>query len=375
MKGETAELSKLKQNEREEKTTLKEKVKKKESGRRLKRKENAKVSAQHVVQVQVAPKPGDNLLKATAETAVITAMIGVRPGENLFREKKRGRPCKELLQQQQDQVLQNLHFKLNRFTPTDKKFVLERFNGMLDSILLSLLKGGEKEKKEKVPTKKAIEKAAAKAADKKAAEDTMTKAAVGAADADKKSVEEAHTETVGAPEPAVKDAACGSAVTAEPTPEESLPQIAEPKEAEAIVAAVVELGAVEKEVGRLKLEIERLIEVGRERQRALKQLEDDVESIFERLGELESGEAKAAAAEVLERRFIALEDQVREAKAREVAKPDTFAVEAYAMRRVEILWLWYQEREAETAMRARLELERLEREIERLERYHEYDDD
>ena len=78
------------------------------------------MSAQNVVaavQVQVATTPGDNLLKATAETAVITAMTGVKPGENLFREKKRGRPCKELLQQQQDQVLQNLHFKLNSLHP------------------------------------------------------------------------------------------------------------------------------------------------------------------------------------------------------------------------------------------------------------------
>ena len=110
-------------------------------------KEKTKVSARDIVatvQVQVAPKSGDNLLKATAETEVITAMIGVKPGENLFREKKRGRPCKELLQQQQDQALQNLHFKLNRFTPTDKKFVLERFDEMLGSILLSLLKGGGK---------------------------------------------------------------------------------------------------------------------------------------------------------------------------------------------------------------------------------------
>ena len=90
---------------------------------------------------------------------------------------------------------------------------------------------------------------------------------------------------------------------------------------------VVELGAVGKEVDRLKLEIERLIEVGRERQRGLKQLDDDVESIFERLGELESVEAKAAAAKVLERRLIALEDQEREAKAREVAKPEACAVE------------------------------------------------
>ena len=96
MKGETAELSKLMQNKREEKTTSKASVsQKRERGRRLKRKENAKLSAPNVVaavQVQVAPKPGDNLLKATAETEVITAMIGVRPGENLFREKKRGRP-------------------------------------------------------------------------------------------------------------------------------------------------------------------------------------------------------------------------------------------------------------------------------------------
>ena len=58
----------------------------------------------------------------------------------------------------------------------------------------------------------------------------------------------------------------------------------------------------------------------------MKQLDGDVESIFARLGELESGEAKAAAAEILERRLIALEDQNREAKAREVAKPETFAV-------------------------------------------------
>ena len=57
-----------------------------------------------------------------------------------------------------------------------------------------------------------------------------------------------------------------------------------------------------------------------ERERALKQLDDDVESIFARLGELESEEAKAAAAGVLERRLIALEDQNREAKARELER-------------------------------------------------------
>ena len=82
------------QSKREEKTTSKASVsQKKERGRRLKRKENAKLSAQNVVaavQVQVAPKPGDNLPKAIAETEVM--MIGSRPGENLFREKKRDPP-------------------------------------------------------------------------------------------------------------------------------------------------------------------------------------------------------------------------------------------------------------------------------------------
>ena len=150
----------------------------------------------------------------------------------------------------------------------------------------------------------------------------------------------------------MKGVAAESDVTV-PVPEESLPQIAEPKEAEAIVAAVIELGAVDHEleierlievgrerqralnadvkaivaaadctsswedmpdIDRLKLEIERLIEVGRERQRALKQLDGDVESIFERLGELESGEAKAAAAEVLERRLGNIEGDLVERK-------------------------------------------------------------
>jgi len=214
MKGETAELSKLMQNKREEKTTLRKEVfTKKERGerRRLRRKENAKVSAQNfdaAVQVQVAPKPGDNLFKAIAETEVVAAVVCMRPGVNLFREvKKRGRPPKELLQEQEAQVLQ----KLYRLTATDKKFVLVSLDAILDSILSQ--REGEKEKKIKVPTKKAIEKAAAKAADKKAAEDATTKAAAGAADADKKSVEETNTETVG-PEPEVKE-------------------IAEPKEAEA----------------------------------------------------------------------------------------------------------------------------------------------
>ena len=83
---------------------------------------------------------------------------------------------------------------------------------------------------------------------------------------------------------------------------------------EATVAANEGYRAGDKELDRLKLETERLIEVGRERQRALKQLDGDVESIFERLGELESGEAKAAAAEVLERRLGNIEDDLVERK-------------------------------------------------------------
>ena len=53
-------------------------------------------------------------------------------------------------------------------------------------------------------------------------------------------------EAVAAPEPEVKEVAAGSAVTAESAPEESLPQIAEPKEVQVIVAAIVQLGAVEE---------------------------------------------------------------------------------------------------------------------------------
>jgi len=208
----------------------------------------------------------------------------------------RGRPPKE---SQESKVLT----KLKMFTKKDQELMLARFADMLDLLTFDIVKGrGEMEQKakkakEKVPTKKAIEKAAAEAADKKASEDAITKAAAGAADEPEPQIEEPDVKGV---------VAAGSDVTA-PAPEESLPQIAEPKEAEAIVAAVVELGARE-EVDRLKLEIGRLIEVGRERQRALKQLDDDVESIFERLGELESGGAKAAAADVLERRLKNIEE-------------------------------------------------------------------
>ena len=100
MKGETAELSKLMQTKREEKTTpRKEVITKKERGksRKLSRREKAKVSAraQNVVaavQVQVAAMPGDPLLEATAANEVIVSKL--KPGENLFRRevKKRGRP-------------------------------------------------------------------------------------------------------------------------------------------------------------------------------------------------------------------------------------------------------------------------------------------
>jgi len=383
MKGETAELSKLMQNKREEKTTLRKEVfTKKERGerRRLRRKENAKVSAQNfdaAVQVQVAPKPGDNLFKAIAETEVVAAVI-CKPGVNLFREvKKRGRPPKELLQEQEAQVLQ----KLYRLTATDKKFVLVSLDAILDSILSQ--REGEKEKKIKVPTKKAIEKAAAKAADKKAAEDAMTKAAAGAADEPEPQIEEPDVKGVAAvvelgavdheleierlievgrerqralkiEEPDVKGVAAGSDCL-------SL--------REATVAANEGYRAGDKELDRLKLEIERLIEVGRERQRALKQLDGDVESIFQRLGELESGEAKTAAAGVLERRLTALEEDTKSIYGFE-------SWQAYGRQRVEILWLWYQERVAEQTRGATLELERVEREIERLERYHgPYDSD
>ena len=61
MKGETAELSKLMQNKREEKSTPRKKVLKKERGKSgLSRKEKAKVSARDIVatvQVQVASMP------------------------------------------------------------------------------------------------------------------------------------------------------------------------------------------------------------------------------------------------------------------------------------------------------------------------------
>ena len=311
MKGETAELSKLMQSKREEKTTSKVSVsQKKERGRRLKRKENAKLSAPNfvaTVQVQVAPKPGDNLSKAIAETEVM--MIGLRPGKNLFREKEKGPPKPK--ESSESKVLT----KLKQFTKKDQELMLARFADMLDLLTFDIVKGrGEMGQEQKA--KKAMEKAAGKKAAEEAKAAAGPKVEMPTAAGHKEEADEPEPQIE---EPDVKGVAAESDVVS-PVPEESLPQIAEPKEAEAIVAAVVELGAVEKEVGRLKLETERLVEAGRERERALKQLDGDVESIFARLGELESEEAKAAAAGVLERRLIALEDQNREAKARELER-------------------------------------------------------
>ena len=96
------------------------------------------------MQVKVATKPEDNLFEAMAETdKAIAAMVNTKPGVNLFREvKKRGRPPKELLQQQEAQVLQ----KLYRLTATDnKKLVLKSVDAMLDSILSFKKGGGEGE--------------------------------------------------------------------------------------------------------------------------------------------------------------------------------------------------------------------------------------
>ena len=265
MKGETAELSKLMQSKREEKTTSKASVsEKKERGRRLKRKENAKLSAPNVVaavQVQVAPKPGDNLSKAVAETEVIAAMLGLRPGENLFREKKRDPPKPK--ESQESKVLTKLKMFTKTITKKEQELMLARFDDMLDLLMLDIVKGrGEMGQAQKA--KKAMEKAAGKKAAEEAKAAAGPKVEMPTAAGHKEEADEPEPQIE---EPDVKGVAAASDVTT-PVPEEPLPQIAEPKEAEAIVAAVVELGAVEKEVGRLKLETERLVEVGRERERA-----------------------------------------------------------------------------------------------------------
>ena len=221
MKGENAELSKLTQIKREEKITLTEEVltKKARGERRLNRQEKAMARPQNAV----------TAMQAQAVTKVPVS----KPGEDLFKVvKKRGRPPKS----KESQVSK----KLGNFTAEDREFMFE----MLDTIILSFTRRGEKEK---VPTKRAIK----KAADKKAAEDAKMKAVAEAVDGDKQQADEKPVEEV-------KEVAVGSAVAFEPAPEESLPQIVEPKEEEVIVARVSQLGHEEEEVDCLKLAIDTL---------------------------------------------------------------------------------------------------------------------
>ena len=215
---------------------------------------------------------------ARCQVVATVQVFAAKPGENLFTA-RRGRPPKE---SQETVVLS----KLKKLKSTDKQLLLEMFNALLDQISV-LVKGGGDQKeipkeidvKVSVPTKRAIK----KAADKKAAEE-------------------------------VKEAADGDKPQA---PEESLPKSAEPKEEEVIVAAVLQLGPLEKEVGRLKLDIATLAENcsrgDTEREKAFKEL-DDMKMEVERLRKLESGEKKErAAAEVLEERLFALEKNERAA--------------------------------------------------------------
>jgi len=219
---------------------------------------------------------------ARCQVVATVQVFAAKPGENLFTA-RRGRPPKE---SQETVVLS----KLKKLKSTDKQLLLKMFNALLDQISV-LVKGGGDQKeipkeidvKVSVPTKRAIK----KAADKKAAEE-------------------------------VKEAADGDKPQA---PEESLPKSAEPKEEEVIVAAVLQLGPLEKEVGRLKLDIATLAENcsrgDTEREKAFKEL-DDMKMEVERLRKLESGEKKErAAAEVLEERLLALENHVMDPRFRE----------------------------------------------------------
>ena len=133
-------------------------------------------------------KVRENAATVVAVVAEVPAQKVPKPGENLFREVKKGRPPKE---SPEIQVLR----KLNGFTAKDQKLILKMFDEMLEKLTIVKTEGEGK----KVPTKKAIEKAAAKAADKKAAEDATTEAAE-AANAGKKSAREASTEAVVAPQ-------------------------------------------------------------------------------------------------------------------------------------------------------------------------------
>ena len=171
MTGVTAELSKLMQIQREEKITPKEEVqRKKERGkRRLSRKENAKASAQNVV--------GD------------TAMVGSRPGGNLSRRvRKRRRPPKE--KENEIQVLTKLRQLLS-----DKDLTLTMFAEMLDQFILDLAK----HKVQKLPTQAAVETTAGK----NAVEEAKLEAAAAGP---KEDTDELEPQTVVAPQPEVKDA-------------------------------------------------------------------------------------------------------------------------------------------------------------------------
>ena len=135
MTGVTAEPSMLTQIQRVEKSTLKERVsmKKARGERRLKRKENVLVSTQNVI--------GN------------TAMVGLRPGGHLSRRvRKRRRQLKE----KETQVLN----KLRQFTLRDtcKDLMLTRFAEMLDQLTLDLAT----HKVQKPPTKAAVETTAGK---------------------------------------------------------------------------------------------------------------------------------------------------------------------------------------------------------------------
>ena len=173
----------------------------------------------------------------------------------MFREKKRGPPKPK--ESQESKVLT----KLKPFTKKEQELMWTRFADMLDLLKFDIVKGrGEMGQEQKA--KKAMEKAAGKKAAEEAKAAAGPKVEMPTAIGPKEEADEPEPQIE---EPDVKGVAAESDVTV-PVPEGSLPQIAEPKEAEAIVAAVVELDVVEKEVDRLKLETERLIKVQVDRQ-------------------------------------------------------------------------------------------------------------
>ena len=303
--------------EREKKTKAKRNQKK-----QLNRKEKAKARSQVVATVQV---------------------LVAKPGENLFKGATRGRPSKE----SPETVVLN---KLNLFTAAGKKFLSAQFAALLDQISAFVKGGGDQKEiprpkeidvKVSVPTKRAIK----KAADEKAAEDATdqeeipipkeidvkvsvpTKRAIKKA-ADKKAAEDATMKAVA--EAADRDK--------QPAPEESLPKIHEPKEEEVIVAAVLQLGPLEKEVDRLKVDLETLTGTTRgvDAEGRLLALERVMEEVRAKaVQELESGETKAVAAEVLERRLLGLEHVMEEVKAKAVQELESGETKAVAAKVLE----------------------------------------